>query len=182
MLDRAVPDTVQTRIVWRGGDTTKLDIPVPVGSFAALSTAAEMEAIILNLSQQGQTDEDIANHLTALGHRSPSRPDKVLPNTVKLVRLKHGVFQVRSQSHPRRIPGYLTLPQVAQALQVNPHWLYHQINKGSIQIEKDTQTGLYLFPDTPDTLVGLRRFQAGKCDQLRFTPREELNDDDQNVG
>jgi DNA invertase Pin-like site-specific DNA recombinase len=182
VLDRVVPDTVHTRIVWRGGDTTTLDIPVPVGSFAALSRATEMEAIILDLSHQGKSDEDIADHLTALGHRSPSRPDKVLPNTVKMVRLQHGVFQVRSQSHPRRIPGYLTLPQVAQALQVNPHWLYHQINKGAIQVKKDTQTGLYLFLDTPDTLIRLRRFQAGKCDQLRFPSREELAADDQNVG
>ena len=75
-----------------------------------------MEAIILDLSQKGQTDEEIADHLTALGYRSPMCTDAVLPSTVMNIRLKHGIFLVRSQSHPRRIPGYLTLTQVARAL------------------------------------------------------------------
>ena len=55
VIHRQVQDRVQTRIVWRGGDITTLEIPVPVGSFADLSTAAEMEQIILDLSRQGKT-------------------------------------------------------------------------------------------------------------------------------
>ena len=108
VIHRQVQDRVQTRIVWRGGDITTLEIPVPVGSFADLSTAAEMERIILDLSRQGKPDEEIAEHLTALGHRSPMQTGRVLPNTVKIVRLKHHIFQKRSQSHPRHIDGYLT--------------------------------------------------------------------------
>jgi len=182
VLHRAVPDRVQTRIVWRGGDTTTFEIPVPVGSFADLSQAAEMEAIILDLSQKGQTDEEIAHHLTALGHRSPMCTDAVLPSTVMNIRLKHGIFLVRSQSHPRRIPGYLTLTQVARALEVKPHWLYHQINKGCIRIDKDSRTGLYLFPDSPDTLAILRRFQAGECNEIRFSTEAVAGNDWENVG
>jgi len=41
---------------------------------------------------------------------------KVLPSTVQTIRLKHGIFQVRSQSHPRRIAGYLTVPQIAKVI------------------------------------------------------------------
>jgi hypothetical protein len=136
-------ETVHTRIVWQGGEVTTLQIPITVGSFADLAGAEEMEQIILERSQQGQSDEEIAEHLTALGHRSPMRPDRVLPSTVKTVRLKHRIFQVRSQSHPRRVPGYLTLPQVATAVDVTHHWIYDRINNGTIQIVKDTQTGLY---------------------------------------
>ena len=59
VVHRSVADRVQTRIVWRGGDTTTFDIPVPVGSFANLATATEMEEIILELSRQGKTDEEL---------------------------------------------------------------------------------------------------------------------------
>jgi DNA invertase Pin-like site-specific DNA recombinase len=182
VIHRVAADRVQTRIVWRGGDTTIFVVPVPVGSFVDLSAAAEMEQIILDLYQQGQTDEEIAAQLTALGCRSPMRTDRVLPSTVRNIRLKHGLFLVRSQSHPRQIPGYLTLTQVARALEVKPHWLYHQINKGCIQIDKDGQTGLYLFPDSPDTLALLRRFQAGECKEICFSPKTVAGSGCENVG
>jgi DNA invertase Pin-like site-specific DNA recombinase len=169
VIHRPVQDCVQTRIVWRGGDITTLQIPVPVGSFADLSTAAEMEKIILNLSRQGKLDEEIAQHLTALGHRSPMQTDRVLPNTVKCVRLKHGIFQKRSQSHPRRIDGYLTIPQIAQRLDISPHWVYDRINNGRIQIVKDPETGLYLFPDEPATLEMLKGLKDGNLKNLRFS-------------
>jgi DNA invertase Pin-like site-specific DNA recombinase len=182
VIHRVVPERVQIRVVWRGGDTTTFEVPVQVGSFADLSQAAAMEEIILDLSRQGQTDEQIADHLTALGHRSPMRADVVLPSTVRNIRLKHGLFLVRSQSHPRQIPGYLTLTQVARALEVKPHWLYHQINKGCIQIDKDVQTGLYLFPNSPETLTLLRRFQAGECNFVRFSLETVTADDCGNVG
>lgn len=169
VVHREVPDRVRTRIVWRGGDVTAMDIPVPVGSFADLSTAEEMETIILDLCHQGETDEAIAEHLSALGHRSPLVPDRVLPSTVRTVRLKHKIFQVRSQSHPRRVPGYLTLSQVAVALDLTPHWIYDRVYNGRIQISKDPQTGLYLFPDEPETLERFKKLKQGKLKKLRFS-------------
>jgi len=167
-------ETVHTRIVWKGGEVTTLQIPITVGSFADLAGAEEMEQIILEQSKQGQSDEEIAEHLTALGHRSPMQPDRVLPSTVKTVRLKHRIFQVRSQSHPRRVPGYLTLPQVAKSVDVTPHWIYDRINNGRIQIVKDTKTGLYLFPDKSETLERFKQLKEGKLKNLRFS--EEYQD------
>ncbi|BAY35528.1 hemolysin-type calcium-binding region (plasmid) [Tolypothrix tenuis PCC 7101] len=32
-----------------------------------------------------------------------------------------------SQSHPRHISVYLTVPQVAQSLELSPHWIYDRI-------------------------------------------------------
>ena len=174
VIQRLVQDRIQTRIVWRGGDTTSLDIPVPVGSFAALSTAAEMEKIILDLSRQGKSDEEITEHLTSLGHRSPMQTDCVLPSTVKTVRLKHGIFQQRSQSHPRCIDGYLTVPQIAQRLDISTHWVYDRIHNGRIQVVKDPETRLYLFPDEPDTLEMFKALKDGKVYNLRFS--EEYQD------
>ncbi len=64
VIHRTVPDQVQTRIVWRGGATTTLQIPVTVGALTDLSNLAEMEQIIADLARGGQSDEDIAAHLT----------------------------------------------------------------------------------------------------------------------
>jgi hypothetical protein len=110
VVHRYARDCVQARIVWKGGNTTTLKIPINVVSFAELSSADEMKRLILDLSRSGESDEKIAKHLTDLGYRSPTR-EYVLPNTVKIIRLKHKVFQKRSQSHPRRIQGYLPLCQ-----------------------------------------------------------------------
>lgn len=175
VVQRSVQDSVQTRIVWRGGETTSLDVPVPVGSFADLSTAQEMEMLILEWSRQGKSDGEIAEQLTHLGHRSPMDQQRVLPSTVRNVRLEHRLFRNRSHFQPRNMPGYLTLPQVAQALEITTYWLYHQIYAGRILIAKDEQSGLYLFPDTSYTVQQLRRLHSGQTDCVDFMCLSHLN-------
>lgn len=165
---RCARDQVQTRIVWKGGATTTFQIPIPVGSFAELSSAKEMEKLILKLNSEGKSDDEIAQHLTTLGYRSPMRQD-VLSSTVKNIRLKHHLFQKRSQSHPRHIAGYLTVSQIAQALDISRHWIYDHIHNGCIQINKDSKTGLYLFPDKPATFEAFKQLSGGKLNSLRFS-------------
>jgi DNA invertase Pin-like site-specific DNA recombinase len=169
VVHRSTRDCVQTRIVWKGGHTTTLRIPIPVGSFAELSTADEMETIIIDLSNAGESDEEIAQHLTDLGHRSPMQPSGVLPSTVQTIRLKHRIFQKRSQSHPRCIEGYLTVSQIAQRLDISKHWVYDRIHNGCIQIAKDPETALYLFPDEPATLETFKALREGQLYNLRFS-------------
>ena len=89
------------------------------------------------------------------------------------IRLKHRVFVTRSQSHPRRITGDLTVPQAAAILGISPHWFYDRIKKGVIGITRDQSTGLYLFPDTPQTLDQFRGLQAGNLNRLSFKRRSE---------
>jgi DNA invertase Pin-like site-specific DNA recombinase len=173
VIHRQVPHSVKTRIVWRGGDITTLEIPVPVGSFTDLPLAAEMEQTILDLSRQGKTDDEIAEYLTALGHRSPMQTDCVLSNTVKCLRLKHGIFQKRSQSHPRHVEGYLTIPEIARQLDISPHWVYDRIHNGRIQVVKDLDTGLYLFPDEPATLEMFKALKDGNLKNLRFSTEHQ---------
>ncbi len=171
-LHRLTRDRVQARIVWVGGETTTLLISVQCHSFAALSTAQEMETQIVSLAATGITDEEIAARLTVQGHRSPMSPT-VLPSTVQIIRLKHGVLRKRSQSHPRRIPGCLTVPQLARALGINVHFIYDRIHNGTIEIVKDQKTGLFLFPDQPVTMELFKQLIDGTLQHLRFSKEHQ---------
>jgi hypothetical protein len=167
VVHRPCPEWVQARIVWRGGETTQLQIPVPVASLKDLSGAEAMERLVLERHAQGASDEVLASELTTQGFRSPMHPF-VLPSTVRGLRLKHRQFVVRHQSHPRSVAGALTLTQVAKALDIAPHWIYDRINNGSIQISKDSKTHLYLFPDQPATLEQFNALRAGTVKTIRF--------------
>jgi|SRR5215468_910104 len=164
---RSAPDTLQVRIVWRGGETTTAQLPVTVGALARRSGAAEMEKQILALTQKGKSDEEIAALLTGQGYRSPKHTT-VLPSTVRILRLRHRLFRKRSQSHPRHIPGCLTVSQVARKLGITPHWIYDRIHNGTIAMKRDRDTNLYLFPDEPRTITLLKQLRAGKLQKLRF--------------
>jgi DNA invertase Pin-like site-specific DNA recombinase len=167
VIHRIVRDQVRTRIIWKGGDTTTVDLPIPVGSLAELTNAGELETQVVALSQRGIDDQVIAQQLTAQGHRSPLCTT-LLPSTVKTIRLKHRIFHNRSQSHPRHIPGYLTIPQIATALELPPHWIYDRIHKGTIAINRNEATGLYLFPEEPDTLEQIKKLKTGQIQNLCF--------------
>ena len=163
---RCAPDRIQVRIVWRGGATSEREVEVPVGDLRRLSRAAEMEARILEMAGRAVVDDRIAAALTAEGYRSPMR-DHLLPSTVKGIRLRSGIMQKRSQSHPRSIPGRLTVPQLADRLQIGCHWIYDRIHNGTIAVRRDPATRLYLFPDTPDTLDHFRQLYAGEIPNLQ---------------
>jgi DNA invertase Pin-like site-specific DNA recombinase len=167
VVHRCAQDTLQMRIVWRGGETTTAAVPVTVGSLARLSGAAEMEKKILQLAKKGKTDEEIAALLTEQGYRSPKH-STVLSSTVRILRLRQRLFRKRSQSHPRQMPGCLTVPQVARQLRITPHWIYDRIHNGTIVMARDRDTNLYLFPEDPRTITLFKQLRAGKLQQLRF--------------
>ena len=62
----------------------------------------------------------------------------------------------------------MTLSQIAEQLQVAPHWLYDRIHNGTIQVEVDAERKLFLFPDRPRTLTLFKQLRAGKLQNLRF--------------
>ena len=167
VIQRARRDQMHTRIVWRGGETTTFEVPVAVGALTDLPGAHEMAQQIRVLFAAGPSDDEMARQLTQHGDRSPSRP-AVLPSTVKGIRLKLGLMQHRSQSHPRRIAGSLTVPQLAKALGITPHWVYHQSKRGPVVIQREAQTRLYLFPDRPETLEAFGQLRAGSLSELRY--------------
>jgi len=167
VIHRAARDTVRTRIVWKGGETSTADIPIKVGSLAELSYSEEFERAIVELAHAGKSDVDIAAALTERGFRSPLRSE-VLPSTAQFIRLKHRIMAKRSQSYPRRVPGRLTIPQVAMTVGVSVHWIYDRIHNGMIAVAKDTRTHLYLFPECKTTLQQFRGLKAGKFKKLDF--------------
>src|SRR4051812_20608659 len=167
VIRRLAPDSVEARIVWKGGDTTTAEIPVTVNALARLSSAREMEETIVSWARQGKTDQEIAAHLTRQGHRSPRGP-AVLASTVRSIRLRHRLLVTRSQSHPRRIPGHLTVSQVAERLQIAKHWIYDRIHNGTIQVALDRDRRAFLFPDTPMIITLLEQLKAGEIREVRF--------------
>jgi len=167
VVHRSAPDTLQVRLVWRGGETTTASVPVTVGSLTRVSDVDKMEKKILQLVKKGKSDEEIAAQLTAEGHRSPKQ-SVVLPSTVRGIRLRHRLFRVRSQSHPRRIDGFLTVSQLARQLKISTHWIYDRIHNGTIRIVRDRDTKLYLFPDKPETITLFKQLRTGKLQKLRF--------------
>jgi hypothetical protein len=167
VIQRARRDQMHPRIVWRGGETTTFEVPVAVGALTDLPGAPEMAQQIRVLCAEGTSDDEMALQLTQHGYRSPSRP-AVLPSTVKGIRLTLGLMQHRSQSHPRRIAGSLTVPQLAKALGVTPHWVYDQSKRGTVVIRREAQTRLSLFPDRPETLEAFGQLRAGHLSELRY--------------
>jgi hypothetical protein len=167
VVQRVGRDRVQMRIVWRGGEVTECELPVTVHALTALSCGRELEEQIVALHTAGKSDVTIAHELTLAGFRSP-KGMVVLPSTVQIVRLKHRLLVTRHQSHPRRILGFLTVPQLTRTLGVPQHWLYDRINKGAVALQKDPTTGLYLFPDHPRTIELLTHLRDGHLQHVGF--------------
>lgn len=166
-------EVVHTRLVWRGGAVSELDVPINVKSISDLSHHEDMEKSILALEAQGKSDEEIAALLTIQGFRSPMH-DQLLPSTVKTLRLRHQRIHRFHGPRPRRVEGRLTLPQLAERLGVKAHWLYHLIDRGVIAAKRDPVTRLYLFPDSPKLIAELRRLRTRK--PIRVSPRKEHQD------
>jgi excisionase family DNA binding protein len=106
-----------------------------------------------------------------MGHRSPQKKKHVLPSTVQTIRHRHGLLwggRVKGNSRAHNVPGYLTVSQVAQKLEVPNPWVYARIYNGTIRITKDARTRLYLFPDKPATIGKFRELKEGKIRKLRF--------------
>lgn len=167
VIQRSAPDTLQVRIVWRGGDTTSTALPVTVGSLARLTAGPQLQKEIIKLAKQGKADAAIAALLTREGYRSPKHAT-VLPSTVRSIRLRHRLLAKRSQAHPRCVPGSLTVPQLARRLKITRYWIYDRIHNGTIQVKRDPQTNLYLFPDKPKTITLFQQLRAAKLHKLRF--------------
>jgi len=167
VLDRRAPDTIAARIVWRGGAVSDLAVPCTVGRLVDLRDLRQLEAQIVRLESQGKADEEMAQRLTAQGCRSSQHP-ALLASTVPLMRLRHGRLHRYWGPRPRRVAGALTMPQIATAVGVTPHGLYHLISRGRIRVKRHEETGLSLFPDRPETLEAFRQLRDGQLTALRY--------------
>lgn len=156
---------VALRIVWRGGETSDIEVDTGASMMHSLSVLRHLQTRVVELAKQGLPDKQIAALLTAEGFRSPSC-GYVLPATVERIRHQHGIRR-RPEHHcpTRTIPGHLTVPQVAKCLKVPTDWIYSRIYNGQITVARDIITKTYLFPDTPEDLAVLERLRDGQAKQ-----------------
>jgi DNA invertase Pin-like site-specific DNA recombinase len=167
VVRRLAADRIDCRVVWRGGEATSGEVRVTTGRLRGMTNYSDLERRAVSLARRGRTDEQIAAALTRAGFRSP-RHGVVLPSTVRSIRLRYRVLADRHQSHPRRVPGKLTVPQLAARLGVPVHWVYDRIYNGTISTTRDRQTKLYLFPDAPATLRRLGQLRKGQLKAVRI--------------
>ena len=155
VLDRGAHDITLARIVWRGGAVTDLEVKMRVNSVAKLSRGNEMRDRVLELAQAGMPDHEIASVLTDEGHRSPDSADKVLPITIQRIRLAAGIKVAVQRNKWRHGPDLLSANEVASRLGIPVNWLYVQIRKGRLLIDRQP-SGAHLFPNSPSVLEAVR--------------------------
>lgn len=168
VLRRTARHAASVRVVWQGSAVSELTVALPVNSFAALPRGPEMEARVLELARAGMHDEEIAQVLTAEGHRSPGLDEGVLAATARTIRLRHGIKVVRRCTRWPHVPGWLTVADVALQLQVPQRWLRERLWAGAIRTMREP-SGRYLLPDKPDTLDALRQLRAGTVRHVDLT-------------
>lgn len=160
-------DVVHVRIVWRGDVCSERDVSVSVSSLARLSRSDELVASVLALEARGLDDEEIAATLSAQGFRSPMSDD-LKKSTVTTIRHRHGRLKRVARSVPRP-DGALTLPEAAARIGVKASTLTHLIRRGVLVMNRSL-TGprrrLYLVPDQPEILDGLKRLCSGEIRQF----------------
>lgn len=167
VLQRVATDQVRVRVVWRGGQTTTVEMRVPVASFARLSDWKQIQDTVANLVREGQTDEQIAAVLTAKGHRAPSGGE-ITVGTVRKVRFMTRVLRYPKKSRTCHKSGYLTIAQLADKLKVEHAKIYWHVRNGTIDLKKDEITRCFLFPDKPSTVEQIKALFDGKIERLEF--------------
>ena len=167
VLHRTAPERIDVRIVWRGGEVSEAQVEPRVYALHALSRGDEMQRRMLELARQGLTDAEVADILTREGHRSP-RCSHVLVRTVQVFRQRHRVLRGASRTHPRHVPGWLTIAELARRLQVSRYWIERRLGGGRIAISRDDAAKRYLFPDTEDSMAALQRLKSGEIQHVDF--------------
>jgi DNA invertase Pin-like site-specific DNA recombinase len=158
ILDRGESDVSHVRVVWRGGAVSELDVKMRVNSVANLGRGVEMRARALVLAHAHMHDDEIAAILTSEGHRSPNCVEEVLPITVQRIRLLAGVKQAEQRTRWQHPPDILSAQELAGRLNIPVNWLYVQIRKGRLLIDRQP-SGAHLFANTPGVIEAVRRLR-----------------------
>jgi DNA invertase Pin-like site-specific DNA recombinase len=158
VLDRGAHDIANIRIVWRGGACSTLEVKMRVSAVADLTNGSRMRERALELARAGVPDDEIAAVLTGEGHRSPTCDEKVLPITVQRLRLGAGIKVAKQRTRWRHAPELLSANELAAKLNIPVNWIYVQIRKGCIQIDRQA-SGAYVFKDAPEVIEAIRNLR-----------------------
>jgi hypothetical protein len=119
----------------------------------------------LTLARAGMYDDQIAAVLTSEGHRSPNREGEVLPITVQRIRHAMGMQVSQQRTRWSHDTDVLTAPEMAAKLTIPVNWLYVQIRKGRLLVDRQPSRA-YLFSDTADVIDSIQSLRAHKIDRL----------------
>jgi hypothetical protein len=156
---RLAPDRIEIKIVWVSGHFSLAQVTPPIHRQADVSKYEEILERIGELSQNGQTDAQIAAQLTQEGYHT-ARRGIVSTATVRKLRLRNGwVSQLHQRRRMSMVNGYWTIPGLIQELGVGRKWLSHRIRQGffqqaDLQLLSDSRT--YLIRNDPLLLERLR--------------------------
>lgn len=165
VLDRGERDIARVRIIWRGGAVTDLEVKMNVNTVARLTRGPEMQERLLGLARDGIPDDEIAAVLTREGHRSPRCADKVLPITVGRLRRGAAIRVAVQRTRWKHDASLLSPAQLAVMLNIPVNWLYVQIRKNRLLIDRQPN-GSYLFPNKPAVLAAVRNLRKHAISQL----------------
>ena len=175
VLNRGEHDVASVRIVWRGGAVTNLEVRRRVNAVEKLARGMEMRDQALALARAGMYDDQIAAALTTEGHRSPNSEAAVLPITVQRIRRAAGVPIAMQRTRWTHDAGVLTAPELAAKLSIPVNWLYVQIRKGKLFVDRRPR-GAYLFNSTAavlDSVQSLRNHEIDRLDLRICQPNEK---------
>jgi DNA invertase Pin-like site-specific DNA recombinase len=170
VLQRPAADKCEVRIIWKGGDWSTTQLPLPVVTYAEMSDGAELIAEVIRRARAGDPDERIAAELTAAGHHSPLKQGLSV-DTVRRIRLQHGIYSGKAAFYRQGIPGWIALGQAVQRLGEHTAWAYYLIRKKRLVIERDPEVGLYLVPEDKGVLKALKEVLRGKRLSLTIARR-----------
>ena len=170
VLKRPACDKGEVRIIWKGGDWTTGELPLPVVTYAEMSNSSELTEEVLRRARAGQTDRQIARELTAAGYHAPLKQG-LSAHSVTRIRQRHGVVSRRTEFRRQGVPGWITLGQAVKRLGEHTGWAYYLIRQKRLVIARDRDVGLYLVRDNKKVLKQLQQLLRGERFSLTLQPR-----------
>ena len=73
VLKRPAPDKCEVRIIWKGGNWSTAEFPLPVVTITEMANGEQLVSEVLRRARAGQRDEQIAEEMTAAGYHAPLR-------------------------------------------------------------------------------------------------------------
>jgi hypothetical protein len=161
VLTWSAPGTIAIRIVWVSGHYSLVYAYPPVFRTCDVARYPEMVDRMQELWQQGLSDEQIADQLSAEGFQS-ARANTVSPKVVQKLRLDQGLLRIRPQNQALlEVEDRLTIRGLAQRLGVNRDWIRHRIRSGQISprylTRHPSRNKLILIEDAPELIARLQQ-------------------------
>jgi len=130
-----------------------------------VSTAIGTSSWIRQLSAEGMTKQQIAEHLNTQGF-TPCRSRSFTPQIIDKLKQCYGIVSNAMRARRGELTFAYTLAEMAHILKVERFWIYGRIAAGTIKIERDPRYHCYLFPKDRKTLEELKRLKSHKVDYV----------------